>query len=260
MFLQSFLIALFVMIASMDWLVGNFGLSYGVVIGAVIGLILGEPLQGIIYGGFFELVFLGMIGAGGAHPPNKIIGTALGVAFSILTNQEPSIAISIAFPAAVLMQAVLIFSFTIISNIIPKIENLASQADWKGIELYSWGGTIFMGFGFFLVTFVAIYFGSEFVEVIVNNMPQWLTDGFGIAGKMLPAAGFAVVLSYFLKWNNSYYLIFGFVIVAYLKLPPLGLALVALCVSLIEFGIRQEIGKENSVRIVTDVNEDNEGI
>ena len=75
-----------------------------------------------MYGGYFELVFLGMLGAGGAQPPNRIVGTALGVAFSILTKQEPGTAISIAFPAAVLMQAVLIFTFTSVSNLMPKVD------------------------------------------------------------------------------------------------------------------------------------------
>ena len=256
MFIEAFLIALFVMIASMDWLVLNLGLSYGPVIGLVIGLVLGEPLQGLMYGGYFELVFLGMLGAGGAQPPNKIVGTALGVAFSILTKQEPGTAISIAFPAAVLMQAVLIFTFTALSNLMPKIDELASAGDWKGVERHAIGGTLLMGSGFFLVTFVAIFYGTAFVEVIVKNMPLWLTDGFAIAGRMLPAAGFAVVLNYFLQWKNSYYLVFGFVLVAYFKLPPLGLALVAICIALIEYNIRSDAGSSKSPTIHTEEQED----
>lgn len=256
MFLEAFLIALFVMLAAMDWLVLNLGISYGPIIGLFIGLVLGEPLNGLMYGGYFELVFLGMLGAGGAQPPNKIVGTALGVSFSILTQQEPGTAISIAFPAAVLMQAVLIFSFTAISNLMPKVDKLATAGEWKEVERYAFWGTLLMGVGFFLVTFIAIYFGSSFVETLVASMPPWLTDGFGIAGRMLPAAGFAVVLNYFLQWKNSYYLIFGFVLVAYLKLPPLGLALVAICVALIEFNIRNDSASSKSSIIHTEEQED----
>ncbi|MGL4525092.1 MAG: PTS mannose/fructose/sorbose/N-acetylgalactosamine transporter subunit IIC [Spirochaetia bacterium] len=262
MFMPAFLIALFVMIASIDWLVGNFGLNYGVIIGLVVGLVLGDPLKGLMYGGFFELVFLGMLGAGGAQPPNKIVGTALGTAFAILTKQDPGTAISIAFPAAVLMQAILIFIFTINSNNVPVVEKAALKGDWKAVEWHTWKGTLIMGFGFFLVTFIAIFFGSSFVETIVNYMPKWLTDGFGIAGRMLPAAGFAVVLNYFLKWKNSYYLIFGFCLVAYFNLPPLGLALMALCIALIEFGIRNDGTEkmETIPKVVTDVDPDQDGL
>lgn len=256
MFIEAFLIALFVMIASMDWIVLNIGLSTGPFVGLVIGLILGEPLLGLMYGGYFELVFLGMLAAGGAQPPNKLMGTALGVAFSILTKQEPGTAISIAFPAAVLMQAVLIFTFTAISNFMPKIDELAEAGDWKGVERHAIGGTVLMGSGFFIVTFVAIFFGTTFVEVIVENMPLWLTGGFAIAGRMLPAAGFAVVLNYFLQWKNSYYLMFGFALSAYFKLPPLGLAIVSVCVALIEYNIRQDIGTSKAPISYTEEQED----
>ena len=161
-----------------------------------------------------------------------------------------------AFPAAVLMQAVLIFTFTALSNLMPKIDTLAEKGDWKGVERHAIGGTLLMGSGFFLVTFVAIFYGTAFVEVIVKNMPLWLTDGFAIAGRMLPAAGFAVVLNYFLQWKNSYYLVFGFVLVAYFKLPPLGLALVAICIALIEYNIRSDAGSSKSPTIHTEEQED----
>lgn len=247
MLLEAFLIGLVAMFASMNWLVGMFGFDYGVVIGTLIGFILGEPLLGLMYGGFFELVFLGMIGSGGAQPPNRIMGTVLGTSFAIITKQEPATAISIAFPAAVLMQAILIFSFTLLSNYVPVIEKYAARGDWKSVERSAWLGTLYMSFGFFLVAFIGIYFGSSFVDAILSNMPLWLTQGFGIAGRILPAAGFAIVLNYFLKWNNSYYLILGFILVAYFKLPPLGLALLALCIGLIEFGVRSDLAEKVSV-------------
>lgn len=53
--------------------------------GPIIGLLLGDLQTGIILGGVFESVFLGVIAVGGAIPADALVGSTIGTATAILT-------------------------------------------------------------------------------------------------------------------------------------------------------------------------------
>lgn len=70
---------------------------------------------------------------------------------------------------------------------------------------------------------------------MVEALPQHLIDGLGVAGGMMPAIGFAVLMKIMMK--NAYipYFILGFVGAAWLQLPMLAIAAAALAIALIDF-------------------------
>jgi PTS system N-acetylgalactosamine-specific IIC component len=61
-----------------------------------------------------------------------------------------------------------------------------------------------------------------------------LIDGLGVAGGIMPAIGFAVLLKIMMKNVYIPYFIIGFVAAAWLKLPVLAIAAAALAMALID--------------------------
>lgn len=86
-----------------------------------------------------------------------------------------------------------------------------------------------------LPVFLALVFGSDFVNLVVNHLPMWLMNGLKTAGGILPSLGIAILLRYLPVSRNLSYLIVGFVLAAYLKVPVLGAALVGLAFAILSF-------------------------
>ena len=73
------------------------------------------------------------------------------------------------------------------------------------------------------------------LEAFVNALPKWLISGFGVAGGLIPAIGFAMILSVMLKKELTPYVILGYICVAYLELPTMAVALVGSVFALIAY-------------------------
>jgi len=257
--IQALLIGAVVFVAAFDDLVGFWGMQYPMQIGLFIGLILGHPLEGIIYGGYFELIFLGMKSIGGAQPPNRMVGSAIGISFAIASRQSPEYTLAIAFPVALLTQAAITFWFAVNSARVTKIEALFAAGETKKASNAVIQGTcIHAGFHALIVIF-ALAVGTQYVDNFVSSMPQWLLDGFKLSGRILPGVGFAIILSYFFTPKNAVYYFLGFLIAIYLKIPPLGLSLLAICIALLQFR-----AGEDTISDIKDMNiissSENEGI
>lgn len=69
------------------------------------------------------------------------------------------------------------------------------------------------------------------MKALVEMLPAWLTHGFEIAGGILPAVGFAMLLKVMLKLEYVPFLLIGFVIACFLdfsNLLPIAVVGVAL--------------------------------
>ena len=75
--------------------------------------------------------------------------------------------------------------------------------------------------------------GNQFVQKIVEVMPQWLSNGLSTAGGILPVVGIAILLRFLPTKRFIAYLIIGFLAATYLKVPMLGVALMGLAMAII---------------------------
>ena len=64
------------------------------------------------------------------------------------------------------------------------------------------------------------------LEAIINLIPAWLSKGLGVAGNMLPAVGFAMILNMMAKKEAIPFVMIGYVLFAYLGLPTMAIALI----------------------------------
>lgn len=235
MLLEASLIALWAGIIGIDMYVGLLHIHRPIVSGLVVGLIMGDVTTGLMLGGSLELVWMGMVPLAGAQPPNAVIGGTLGVAFGIILGEDSQAAIGIAIPFAVAVQALITLLFTAFATLMHKADDYAKEANYRGIERINYLGiAIHFVFNAF-IAFLPIYFGASAAKAAIETVPQWIIDGFSIAGGIMPAIGFAMLLRIMMKTEYIMFFIIGFVLAAYLDIPVLGIFLISLAIALYDF-------------------------
>ncbi|MDE9534962.1 PTS N-acetylgalactosamine transporter subunit IIC [Xenorhabdus bovienii] len=262
MLVDAFLIALLAGIAGVDLFNGLTHIHRPVVIGPLVGLILGDVQTGLLVGGTLELIWMGMVPLAGAQPPNVVIGGIIGTTFAILTQADPKVAIGIAVPFAIAVQGCITLLFTIYSPMMHKCDQMVKQINWRGVEWVNYFGILILFCFYFIVTFLPVYFGADAASLMVKKAPQWLLDGLAVAGGMMPAIGFSLLMKIMMKKTYVAYFILGFISVTFLKMPIIAVALGAFAIALIDFfnRTRNDEGNTQGPPSQSNAQEMNDGI
>ncbi|MEX6003713.1 PTS N-acetylgalactosamine transporter subunit IIC [Providencia vermicola] len=235
MLADALLIALIAGIAGVDLFNGLTHFHRPVVIGPIVGLILGDVQTGLLVGGTLELVWMGMVPLAGAQPPNVVIGGIIGTTFAIMTQADPKVAIGIAVPFSIAVQGCITLLFTLYSPMMHKCDEMVKKLNWRGIEMVNYFGILILFSFYFIVAFLPIYFGADAASAMVQKAPQWLLDGLAVAGGMMPAIGFSLLMKIMMKKTYVAYFILGFISVTFLNMPIIAVALGAFATALIDF-------------------------
>jgi len=207
------------------------------VLGPLVGLVLGDLNQGVIIGATLELIFMGNIKVGAAIPPDVITGGVLSTAFAIISGKGPAIALALAVPISILAEMIIsgLFVFRAVFN--KKFTQYAEEGSYKKIErLHIFSGLLkplLMG----VITFITLQLGAEAMKSFLNLIPSWVNDGLRVAGNMLPALGFALLLNLMFNKKVAPYFFLGFILTSYLKLPVIAIGGLGVITALIITGI-----------------------
>jgi fructoselysine/glucoselysine PTS system EIID component len=230
-------ITLIAMFGHSEDFLGTTLLSRPLVLGPLVGLALGDPTQGLVIGATLELIFMGNIKVGAAIPPDIITGAVLGTAFAILSHKGPAIALALAVPISILAEMLLSGLFVVRSAFNKKFVGYAEQGDWKKIQrLHILSGLLkplLLG----AVTFLALQLGSVAMKSFLDIIPDWVNTGLKVAGNMLPALGFALLMNVMFNKKVAPYYFLGFLLAGYLKLPMIAIGGLGVILALIVTGI-----------------------
>ena len=222
--LQALLVGLVVFIGKADYFVGTAMLGSPLVLGALVGIILGDVKTGVMIGFQLELVFMGMYAIGASIPPDMIVGSVLGTAFAITTGNGMETAITIAMPAAILSAFVVNLFYGVITPIMARAaDRFAEEGKYKKIEAIFLSNGFLFDLTFAVIAFVAFLFGGDAVQAVVSAIPGWLTSGITIAAGILPALGFAQLISMIMSRKVAVFFLFGFLLSAYLGVSTVGI-------------------------------------
>ncbi len=173
-------------------------LSAPVFAGLFTSLVMGDLKAGLIIGGSMQLTVLGVGTFGGASKIDANSGTILATAFSVALGMNPEQAIAvIAVPVASLMIQLDILARFANTYFAHRIDKLVEDMNYKGIEHNFLMGAVSWSFSRMIPVFLALAFGGGLVEQVVavlNGDLKWLGDGLSVAGAVLPAVGFAILL------------------------------------------------------------------
>ena len=204
------------------------------VVSPIVGFCLGDLQSGVLIGATLELIFMGAIQIGGAVPPDILVGSALATALSIIgNNKEPDIVLGLALPIALLAQSLKIFVFILRSYMMNFALKLAKDGNIKGLIKLNYFGLFIQCFMYFVVCYLSILLGEKVITEFLNSVPKFILEGLKIAGGLLPAVGFALLLQPLMNKKNMIYFFFGFSILAYTKLPIMAITILALLIAYI---------------------------
>ena len=202
------------------------------VLGVVTGVIVGDPQLGLQIGSACALMDLGFYTYGGAVTPSYSMGTIFGV---VVASQGGDYNQGILVGTVV---AMLGSWFDIIQGFLAiplnhKCDQCAANNDIKGVERWHLLG---MPLTIMSTNFIPIFLGLLVIDkyqIILNFIEQysWIEAGLNAVSCVLPAVGFALLLSYMDIKNYWWAMLVGYVMFAFLGLDTLGLAILGVCVA-----------------------------
>ena len=242
---QGIALAIMAIICGIDfWLEGLY-IFRPIIVSSITGIILGDPALGMICGGITELAFAGLTPAGGTQPPNPVLAGVMSVVIAHTTGTDAAGSMALALPFSFLMQYVILFCYSAFSVFMGPADKAANSADVKGIAHINFICTAIVAVLYGIVVFLCAYVAQDAMKFFVENLPEWLSHGFEIAGGMLPAVGFAMLLNVMYKREFLPFVLIGFVMATFLDFSNLlPEAIVGFSLALIVYYLEDNSGKE----------------
>ena len=98
----------------------------------------------------------------------------------------------------------------------------------------------------FLPVFLIVMFGQDAMLTFMNTVPSWVMHGLEVAGGVMPAIGFALIMNMIGKPKMIPYTVLGFIVVKAVGLNTLTAGLVAGCVAVLVVLEKREREKEGA--------------
>lgn len=235
---QAMLIALFAYLGrnQVPWLFGTTGGFYGIgrplVAGLIVGIILGDVKAGVLAGVAVQAIFIGQIVPGGALPSDLNLAAYVGIPLAIVSGGDENMAVALAVTLGALGVVFHNLSMTLNAFWAHRGDKYAEQGNAKEVARSNLYGTIIHFIERFGIVSLTLYFGSSFAEKIINMLPPFVLEFLTVAGGILPALGFAILLSQVVeeKWDVILF-IFGWVIMSSFAMTTTSILIIAIAIS-----------------------------
>lgn len=245
--LQAILIGCVAALTQLEggWL-GECKLREPIVTGFLVGLILGDVKTGLIIGAELQMIWMGATGIGPTAQLDIGTGGTIGAAIAIATGTGAESAILFGLPVAVIMQFLNTLLMSGYSGAMLVADRKIDELKFGMVKAIHY----LCGFGTFLVyfslTFMLMYFGGDMINSIVNGLPAWVSSGLNGVAAILPALGFALLLSIIMDSSLIPYFIFGFIPAAFIghDISMVGIAAMAVAVAMVIFMLRNHADQQ----------------
>ena len=190
-----------------------------------IGVIMGDVPGAMVLGAAISMLYVGLIAPGAEISADASSAGLVGVAIGLAIGADAGTAVAIAVPFGVLG----VFLNTLRRILNAKLAHMADRhvltANIAGIRNCAIWWPLAVNFVTkFPLMFIAIYFGTGVVDKFTNWLPTWVMTGFSVAGGMMPAIGFAILVNIIGKRSIMPFFFLGFFIVKIFGCSALQLA------------------------------------
>lgn len=234
---QAIWIGLIVFLAYMGDFFGYSQYDRPICTGVLVGLALGDVKTGLVVGASLELVYMGTLTIGGAFPPDIYTGGILGTAFAIATGTGVKGAVALSLPIGTLALLVKYFIYLFVRGAIThKADRYAEVADDKGVARMHIVSMLAYCVPLAVLVGASFYVGGPTIQSLMDMIPAFIMKGLEVASGIIPALGFAMLVKMIVNKEVVPYFFIGFVIAAYLKIPVLGIAVIAIMIALLVIG------------------------
>ena len=220
-------------------------ISSPVTVGLVAGLLMGQPMQGLIIGGGIALVFAGIFAPGANLPTDECLAATCVIPIAIGSGMNATTAIALAVPVGLLGSFVTNLRKVINTYFVAKANKYAEEGNadaiWRCATIYPALLAIPL---LFLPVFIINMVGQDVVINIMKALPTFVTHGLEVAGGVLPALGFALIMNMIGKNKLIPFVFLGYIVVSVGGVNSLTAGIIAICIAFITVFQRQEIAEE----------------
>lgn len=255
--MQGIGLAIMAIIVGVDFWLEGFFIFRPIIVSTLTGAILGNLELGLLCGGITELAFAGLTPAGGTQPPNPVLAGVMTTVIAYTTGTEAGGAMALALPFSFLMQYIILFCYSTFSFFMKGADQAAADGDTAKISKINITCTLLIALLYGLVVFLCAFVAQDAMKAFVEMLPAWLTHGFEVAGGILPAVGFAMLLKVMLKVEFLPYLLIGFVIACFLDFSNLlPIAVVGTALALFVYNMERSVKAKVTTNSYEEVEED----
>lgn len=209
--------------------------NWSVTTGLIAGLIMGDMKTGLLIGGTFQLMSLGVAGLGGASVPDYSLATLVGTFLAVRTGSGLSTAVAVGLPVGLLAINLDVLVKILNNFVAHAMQKLAHKRQFKKMRLVGLLGPTMFAIKNMLVMLIIVAVGPNAVKAILKIIPTWVTNGLNIAGGMLPVLGIALLMHYMPAKKYMWAIMVGYVFSAYLKLPIIGVSILGAAAAIIAY-------------------------
>ncbi len=196
--------------------------------GPLVGVILGDLPTALVISGTLELMWMGLGNMAGYQTPDMIVGTIVGTSVAITTGQGIAAGITLATTVAVLAQQLFQIVMLVKQLYVDWAARIAKTGDFDKILIISYVSVLLQFMVRAIPTFLIIYFGTGIVDTILSKIPSEILAGISKASGILPAVGLSILMTIIMKKGMFAFMLFGFVLNAYLNLDILAITLISM--------------------------------
>ena len=234
--IQGLMLAIAAIVIGIDYWLEAFFIFRPLVVSTITGIILGDVKLGLATGALTELAFAGLTPAGGTQPPNPVLAGFMSTTIAYTAQVSPEVALGLCLPFSFLMQYVILFYYSSFSFFMAGADEAAANADVSKIRKINITTTLIVALSYGVIVFASTYLAQDAMSALVNSMPAWLIHGLEVAGGILPAIGFGMLLRVMMKTKYIPYFIIGFLAANFIQMNNLlPVALMGVAFALFDF-------------------------
>jgi fructoselysine/glucoselysine PTS system EIID component len=227
------LITLIAFLGHSEDFLGTTLLSRPLVLAPLVGAVLGDLQAGVIMGATLELIFMGNIKVGAAIPPDVITGGVLGTAFAITSGKGAGIALALAIPISILAEMLLSSLFVVRSGFNKLFMAAAVRGDYRRLQTLHIGSGLLKPVLMGITVFISLELGAGVMKTFLDLIPAWAGAGLQVAGNLLPALGFALLLNLMFHKRVAPFFFLGFILAAFAKLPMIAIGGIGVIIAMV---------------------------
>lgn len=211
-----------------------FFIASPIVVGVVAGLIYGDLTNGLIIGGGIAAAFAGIIAPGGNLPTDSALAATTVIPIALATGLTAEQAIAFAVPMGLLGSFVTNLRKMVNVIFVHKADECAEKGNLAGITRCAiiYPPLIEIPL-LFLPVFLIVMFGQDAMLAFMNTVPSWVMHGLEVAGGVMPAIGFALIMNMIGKPKLIPYTFIGFIFVRAVGLNTLTTGVLAACIAVL---------------------------
>lgn len=223
-----------ILIGLFYWFKGaRFGYTFGVVTlfsplpaALFVGLVFHNVPVAMVVGASLQLMYLGLLAPGGAMPSDPTIASLVACTVAVTSGVDANAAVALAVPVGLLGVQLMNVEFLVNGFFAHMADRYAEKADTKGIYM---AGLVYPNLAkliiYALPLTLAIYFGTPYVSAMMDAIPSAVMNGLSVAGGMLPALGFAIIVTQIGGKRLLPYFAAGFFLIEYSHIGVMPLAI-----------------------------------